>query len=122
MDRFFDNYVAAPQQKVVADSFRDEASKDAAGVADAKAALEAAYAWLEPRMAAREWAAGDFSLAECAAAPFLFYADWTVEIGPRYPNVRAYRARLLARPSVSRCVEEARYFRPFFPLGAPDRD
>lgn len=84
--------------------------------------LDTAYAWLEQHMAGREWAAGDFSLADCAAAPFLFYADWTHRIAPTFRNVHAYRARLLTRPSFARAVEEARPFRAYFPLGAPDRD
>ena len=71
----------------------------------------------------REWAAGPrFSLADCGAGPFLFYADWTHRIDARYANVRAYRARLLARPAFARAVDEARPYRPYFPLGAPDRD
>jgi glutathione S-transferase len=61
-------------------------------------------------------------MADCAAAPSLFYADWVHPIGPAYPTVRAYRDRLLARPSFARCVDEARPYRPWFPLGAPDRD
>jgi glutathione S-transferase len=74
-------------------------------------------------MADREWAAGDaFSLADCGAAPFLFYADWTYPIGDAHPNVTAYRQRLLARPSFARAVDEARPYRHLFPLGAPDRD
>ena len=56
------------------------------------------------------------------ASPSLFYADWVYEIPERYENLRAYRARLLKRPSFARAVEEARYFRAYFPLGAPDRD
>ena len=74
-------------------------------------------------MAGREWAAGDrFSLADCAAAPALFYADWSHRIEPRFAHLLAYRARLLARPSFARAVDEARPFRKYFPLGAPDRD
>jgi glutathione S-transferase len=74
-------------------------------------------------MATRTWAAGDaFSMADCAAAPSLFYADWVHEIDPAFAHLRAYRARLLARPSIARAVDEARPFRPLFPLGAPDRD
>ena len=61
-------------------------------------------------------------MADCAAWPSLFYADWTHQISDAYPNLRAYRARLLARPSFARAVDEAHYFRPNFPLGAPDRD
>ena len=76
-----------------------------------------------PVMAKRVWAAGNtFSLADCAAAPTLFYADWVHELDPTFGHLRAYRARLLARPSVARAVDEARPFRKLFPLGAPDRD
>lgn len=123
LDRFFDNYVSTPQQKVVADRLRPEADRDPYGVGEARAMLETAYAWLDARMATREWAAGpDFTLADCAAAPFLFYADWTHPIDARFAHVRAYRQRLLARPSFQRAVDEARPFRAYFPLGAPDRD
>ncbi|EDZ98181.1 Glutathione S-transferase domain [Burkholderia sp. H160] len=123
MDRFFDNYIATPQQKVVFDRLRPEAERDTRGVADARAMLDTSYAWLDRHMAGREWAAGDsFSLADCGAAPFLFYADWTHPIDPAFAHVRAYRQRLLARPSFARAVDEARPYRPLFPLGAPDRD
>lgn len=123
LDRFFDNYVSTPQQKVVADRLRPEPERDPRGVSDARAMLETAYAWLDTRMASREWAAGPgFSLADCAAAPFLFYADWTHEIASGFVHVRAYRERLLARPSFKRAVDEARRYRSYFPLGAPDRD
>ena len=123
MDRFFDNYVSTPQQKFVFDALRPEASRDAYGVAQAREMLDTSYAWLDGVMADREWAAGDqFSLADCAAAPFLFYADWTHRIGEQHRHVLAYRRRLLARPSFARAVDEARPFRAYFPLGAPDRD
>ena len=122
LDRFFDNYVSTPQQKVVFDALRPEGVRDPHGVAEARAMLDTAYAWLERHMAGREWAAGGFSLADCAAAPFLFYADWTHPIPQACVNVHAYRARLLARPSFARAVDEARPFRTYFPLGAPDRD
>ena len=124
MDRFFDNYVATPQQKVVFDALRPpEGGRDPFGVQQARQMLETAYAWLDKVMATREWAAGDrFSLADCAAAPFLFYADWTHPIGAAHPNVTAYRQRLLKRPSFARAVDEGRPYRHYFPLGAPDRD
>jgi glutathione S-transferase len=123
LDRFFDNYVSTPQQKIVADALRPEGSRDPFGVAQAREMLDTAYAWLDERMAGREWAAGDgFSLADCAAAPFLFYADWTHPIGATHSRVVAYRRRLLQRPSFARAVDEARPYRSFFPLGAPDRD
>jgi len=123
MDRFFDNYIMTPMQKLVSDHMRPEDERDARGVAEARALLDVAYGWLEERLAGQEWAAGeDFTLADCAAAPALFYADWAHPIGDRLPVVRAYRARLLGRPSIARTVDEARPYRAFFPLGAPDRD
>jgi glutathione S-transferase len=122
MDRFFDNYVMTPMQKLVADRMRAETEHDTKGVADARALLDSAYGWLE-KQGTQAWAAGSqFTMADCAAAPALFYADWVHPIGERFPGVRAYRARLLARPSVARTVDEARPFRKFFPLGAPDQD
>ena len=110
LDRFFDNYISTPQQKVIFDAIIPQAERDSRGVRKARAMLDTAYAWLDARM------------ADCAAAPFLFYADWTHAIDPRFAHVHAYRARLLARPSFKRAVDEARPFRTCFPLGAPDRD
>lgn len=124
MDRFFDNYVSAPQQKVVFDALRPSDAHDPFGVQQAREQLDTAYGWLEQRLAdGRAWAAGErFSLADCGAAPFLFYADWTHPIGDRFSRVKALRQKLLARPSVKRVVDEARPYRKYFPLGAPDRD
>ena len=123
LDRFFDHYISTPQQKIVFNALRPEADRDPCGVDEARGMLDTAYAWLDRHMARRTWAAGDaFTLADCAAAPFLFYADWTHAIGERFPNVVAYRQRLLARPTFARCVEGGRPYRPLFPLGAPDRD
>jgi glutathione S-transferase len=123
MDRFFDNYVQTPLQKVVLNSLRAEADRDDVGVAEARAMLDTAYAWLDKVMAGRTWATGDaFSLADCAAAPALFYADWTHPMPESCAHARAYRQRLLARPSFARAVDEARPYRSYFPLGAPDRD
>lgn len=123
MDRFFDNYVMTPTQKFVFDRLRAEANRDPQGVAEARATLDTAYRWLNDVMAGREWAAGGaFSLADCAAAPSLFYADWVHPIDEAFASVRDYRRRLLARPSFARAVDEAREYRPLFPLGAPDRD
>ena len=119
----FDDYVHAPMQRIVGDALRGKDERDPRGVADARSMLERSYAWLERRLHNRQWAAcGRFTLADCAAAPALFYADWPHPIPPRHAALAAYRARLLARPSVARVVDEARPYRPFFPLGAPDRD
>jgi glutathione S-transferase len=123
VDRVFDNYVNGSLQKIVLDRLRDAERRDARGVEDARAMLDTCYAWINARMADREWAAGDaFTLADCAAAPALFYADWVQPMSDSFPNAAAYRARLLARPAVKRVVDDARPFRPLFPGGAPDRD
>lgn len=123
LDRFFDNYLSTPQQKIVFDHLRSPEDRDPFGVAEARRMLDTAYAWLEDHLAEREWAAGaQFTLADCGAAPFLFYADWTHAIAPRFQRVHAYRRRLLERPSFARAVDEARPYRAYFPLGAPDRD
>lgn len=123
MDRFFDLHVMSPTQLAVGGALSGDPAKRAEGLATATDKLELAYAWLEGRLAGKTWAAGDaFTLADCAAAPSLFYADWTHPIAASYPVLRAYRARLLARPSMARAVDEARPYRPLFPLGAPDRD
>ncbi|HYG05499.1 MAG TPA: glutathione S-transferase family protein [Stenotrophomonas sp.] len=123
LDRFFDNYISTPQQKIVFDHLRADTDHDPYGVAEARRTLDTAYAWLDDYLDGRTWAVGaDFSLADCGAAPFLFYADWTHAIAPRFARVHAYRQRLLQRPSFARAVDEARPFRSYFPLGAPDRD
>jgi glutathione S-transferase len=123
LDRFFDLHVMSPIQHAVGAAMTGDPSKRADGLAFGKEKLDLAYAWLETQLVGKTWAAGeDFTLADCAAAPSLFYADWTHPISNAYPVLRAYRARLLARPAFARAVEEARPYRHLFPLGAPDQD
>jgi glutathione S-transferase len=123
LDRFFDLHVMTPVQHAVGAALTGDEIRREEGLAFAASKLELAYAWLEGYLADRTWATGqDFSMADCAAAPSLFYSDWTHQISESFPLLRAYRERLLARPSIARTVEEARPFRPLFPLGAPDRD
>ena len=123
LDRVFDNYVMGPMQRIVGDALRGARERDSRGVADAKTRLEKSYEWLNGELKSGAWATGeDFTLADCAAAPSLFYADWVHPISERFGDLRAYRARLLKRPSFARAVEEARPYRSFFPPGAPDRD
>jgi glutathione S-transferase len=123
LDRFFDQYVMNTMSAPVFDALRPEGSKDPFGVDKAMGRLSTAYDWLEANLGDGPWAIGDqFTLADCAAAPSLFYADWVQGIGAQRPRLSAYRARLLAHPSVARAVDEARPYRSFFPLGAPDRD
>jgi glutathione S-transferase len=119
LDRVFDQYVMTPMQKIVLDRLRPEAARDTYGVAQARELLDRAYRWLDGQLAGRAWAAGaDFTLADCAAAPALFYADWVHPLAG-HANLAAYLRRLRARPSFARAVDEARPYRPLFPGGAP---
>ncbi len=123
LDRIFDNHVMNMMTRAVLDALQPPERRDAAIMATIGPALDTAYGWLDGRLSGRPWAAGDdFTLADCAGAPALFYADWVHPIADRFATLTAYRARVLARPSVSRCVEDARRYRHYFPLGAPDRD
>ncbi len=123
LDRFFDTYVMNNMQAAGNDILRPEGSRDPYGAQQGRDNLHLAYDWLEANLGDGPWAAGQaFTLADCAAAPSLFYADWVEEIGPDRPRLAAYRARLLAHPIVARAVDEGRPYRPYFPLGAPDRD
>jgi glutathione S-transferase len=108
---------------MVGDALRLEEQRDPYGVERARADLDRIYAWIDGELEGREWACGaGFTLADCAAAPSLFYADWAHPIEDQHAALKAYRARLISRPSVARCIEEARPYRAYFPLGAPDRD
>jgi glutathione S-transferase len=123
MDRVFDNHLQVNQQRIIYNALRPEADRDPIADAEARAKLETAYAWLDGVMATRTWAAGEtFSLADCGAAPGLLYAHWTHAIPGRFQHLWAYRRRLLARPSYARALDEARPYRGYFPLGAPDED
>jgi glutathione S-transferase len=116
----FDDYVSGPLQRIVGEALRPAEARDPSRVEEAKASLDKSYAWLAKRIGTG-WASGeDFSLADCAAAPALFYSDWVHPIPEG--ALKEYRARLLAHPSVARVVDEARPYRAYFPLGAPDRD
>jgi glutathione S-transferase len=123
LDRFFDLYVMDQMSVAVFNALRPEESRDPFGVERAMGRLRTAYDWLEANLGDGPWAIGEeFTLADCAAAPSLFYADWVDEIGQKRPRLAAYRARLLAHPVVARAVDEGRPYRAYFPLGAPDRD
>jgi glutathione S-transferase len=118
-DRFFDNFVAMNVTKIVGDRFRPDGRNDPEGVAQAEAGIRAAYDHLEGEIGDRTWATGEaFTLADCSAAPALFYAGIIV---PRddHPRLAAYYERLYERPSFRRVVEEARPYRPLLPLPWP---
>jgi glutathione S-transferase len=116
LDRLFDNYVQESMQKIVGDRIRPAGAKDPHGVAHARSQLAMAYDLLEGQLAGRTWAAGEaFSLADCAAAPALFYADKVAPLGEAHPVVSAYLDRLLARPSFARVLQEAEPYFAMFP-------
>ena len=118
-DRFFDGFIANNVTKVVGDRLRPDDQRDPHGVAQAEAAMRQALQLFEREIAGREWAIGNqFGLADCAAAPALFYVGTIVPL-EGYPQVKDYFERLLARPSFARVVEEARPFRALFPLPWP---
>ena len=124
LDRIFDNHVMSPVQAIVAEHLPFiTKTPDENRIGRARSALDTIYPWLDARLAGRRWASGDdFTLADCSGAPSLFYADWVQPIPDALASLKAYRARVLARPSVARAVDEARPYRKLFPLGAPDRD
>ncbi|SJM33475.1 glutathione S-transferase family protein [Mesorhizobium delmotii] len=115
-DRFYDFYVQHPMQKIVSDRLRPEGKTDPFGVEEARAQLRSAYAIIEQDMQSRTWAMGEaFTMADCAAAPALFYANKVEPFGDKYPAVRRYHDRLLKRPSVARVIEEAQPYFKLFP-------
>jgi glutathione S-transferase len=114
-DRIFDNHVQTPLQRIVFDRLRPADDRDPTGVAQAHAQLRTAYDLIEQRMSGRDWAVGDsFTLADCSAAPALFYAELVEPFG-EWPNLKAYLARLNARPSFARVVADAAPMMPMFP-------
>ena len=115
-DQFFDNYVEVPMQKVNGDHFRPDGGHDPVGVEEARALLLRAYDILEPRLKVGPWMLGDaFTLADCAAAPALFYADLVAPIPASTPHVSAYLDRLMARASYARTLKEAEPYFPMYP-------
>jgi glutathione S-transferase len=121
-DRVIDGHVMTPMQKIVADSLRPDGRSDPQGVVDARATLDRAYDLLDTHLTGGGWAAGTaFTMADCAAAPALFYGRvvhrWDED---GLPSLTRYFAALTACPSVARVIEEAREYRHVFPLPWPD--
>ena len=115
-DRFFDLYVNVPVGKVVTDRLRPPGRNDSHGVEEAKALLRTSLGMIEQEMAKKTWAMGDsFTMADCAAAPALFYADKVIPFGETHKNAAAYLARLMARPSYARALEEAKPYLKLMP-------
>lgn len=124
-DRVADGYLTTPVQRIVGDALRPPDAKDPHGVSQAQATLDLAYATLDRQLNGRDhdgWLAGDdFTLADCAAAPALHYADVVHPLDrDAHPALAAYFQRVLTRPSVARVVEEARPYRQLFPLPWPE--
>jgi len=115
-DRFYDLYVEVPMQKIVGDRLRPADKRDPYGVEEARRVLRTAYDLVEQEMRTRMWATGDqFTMADCAAAPAMYYANLVMPLGARYPSATAYLDRLMERPSFARAVEEAAPYRSLFP-------
>lgn len=114
-DRFFDNGIGNPMQAIVLNQIRPEAQRDPLIVAEQTARLDRAYAAAEAHLTGRDWVAEAFSLADCAAAPVLFYAG-IIHPFDGHPALSAYFARLMARPSVRRVIDEARPVMRLFPF------
>jgi glutathione S-transferase len=123
-DRFFDLYVSEPMAKVVTDRLRPSGKNDPYGVAQARALLQTACGMIEQELTTKagtpagtpSWAIGDaFTMADCAAAPALYYANLVMPLGPAFKNTAAYLDRLMQRPSFARAVKEAEPYRAMFP-------
>ena len=111
-DRFYDLYVHLPMQKIMGDRMRPADARDPHGVAEARARITSCYGMIDKEVAQRSWAMGEaFGLADCAAAPALFYGSMAVPLSAEHNNVAAYLERLKARPSFARVLKEAE---PYF--------
>ena len=115
-DRFYDLYVHEPMQKIVTDKLRPAGNNDPHGVEQARALLQTSLGMIDRDMAARTWAMGEaFSMADCAAAPALFYANKVMPFAGTHSNAAAYLDRLMQRPSFARVLEEAQPYFKMFP-------
>ena len=115
-DRFFDLYVDVQMQKIVGDRLRPQASRDPFGVDDARRQLSTALGLVDQHMASRQWAMGEeFTMADCAAAPALWYANEVLPFMDTHKHATAYLRRLMARPSFARALREAEPYQSLFP-------
>ena len=115
-DRFYDLHVHAPLQKLVGDKLRPADGHDPIGVNEAREQLRTALRIADSEMATRRWAVGElFSMADCAAAPPLFFINKMLPLAGEFPHVSAYLERLMKRPSYARALVEAQPFLALFP-------
>lgn len=122
LDRVFDLAVMTPMQEIVSEHIRSPGMPDPAVEGRARDKLDRSYRWLNAWLKTNPRRGDAITLVECAAAPSLFYADWVYPIPMQFDALRQWRAHLLGLAPIARCVDEARPYRPLFPLGAPDRD
>jgi glutathione S-transferase len=116
-DRFLDLYIHLPMQKIVADRLRPEDKRDAWGVDEARRQIDTSLGMIESDLAGKSWVMGDaFGMADCAAAPALYYANRVRPFGNSHPNTGAYLHRLMERPSFARVLKEAEPYFAMFPL------
>lgn len=115
-DRMFDFYVMTPMQALTADLLRPQDARDPYGVDQARQQLSTAYVFIDRQLDGRTWVSGDaFSMADCAAAPALFYAVTYVALSPAHVRLAAYFERLMAHPSVAKTIDQARPWFKFYP-------
>ena len=115
-DRFFDLYVQEPMQAIVADVRRTDENRSPQSVAEAQSLLRTAYGMIEKQLDGKIWITGDsLTMADCAAAPALFYAETLVPFGEEHGRLKAYYQRLLDRPSFARVLKEAMPYFHFYP-------
>jgi glutathione S-transferase len=115
-DRFYDLYVNVPMGKIVTDRLRPAGKNDPYGVDEAKRLLQTAFGMIDQEMGTKTWAMGDaFSMADCAAAPALFYANIVMPFGDTHKNVAGYLGRLMERPSFARAIKEAQPYLALVP-------
>ena len=115
-DRFYDLYVHEPMQKIVTDRIRPKGMHDPHGVEQARALLQTSLGMIDRDMGSKTWAMGEpFTMADCAAAPALYYANEVMPLHAAHKHAAAYFERLMQRPSFARAVAEAAPYRALFP-------
>ena len=115
-DRFYDLHVHIPMQKIVADMLRPADGHDHIGVAQAREQLQTALAIADRELAGECWAGGDeFSMADCSAAPPLFFINIMMPLAGEFPRVAGYLERMKARRSYARVLQEAEPYLAYFP-------
>ncbi len=118
-DRVFDLHVQTPMQAIANDRLKDRPFVRHGGAQQPLEAIERAWGLIDAQLqrSGGPWIAGQrFSMADCAAAPALFYASTLQPIAERYPHLLAYFDRLMTRASVERVLREAQPYLPFYPF------